>query len=194
MTPDEEVKMLNEDHEIWKQAHEHARKCSVPNICDVPGIDIDSQLEQIIMNYRSLSNMNAYKMTTFSSTAPLYVDGDRSIPMCTTDDELAKLWVLQINEKLQSSRDGVIYELIKQSSTKGDLQARLNGMYSARCIDMYIDPVIGERDKQIAGMHYIGVVVSHYNSERTNNLKHVKHCEAMFNSLRSTSYEEEDQN
>lgn len=184
MTPEEEVKMLNEDHEIWKQSKGISSRITTPNICDVGGIDLDTQLEQIIMNYRSLGNINAYKTTTFSSTAPLYVDGDCSIPLCTTDDELAKLWVLQINERLQNSRDSVIRELIKQSSTKGDLQARLDGMYSARCIDMYIDPIIGERDKQISGMHYIGVVISHYNSERTNNLKHAKHCETMFNSLK----------
>lgn len=181
MTPEEEVKMMNEDHEIWKRSRELARKASTPNICDVSGIDLDTQLEQIIMNYRSMTNLNQYgRYTPFSAAAPLFLNPDRKTLLCTTDNRLAQLWVFQINEKLQQSRDGVIAELIKQSSTKEDIERRLDGMFSARCIDMSIDPVIGDKDKEIAGMHYIGVIISHYRSERNGNYDAARECETAF--------------
>ena len=188
MTPEEEVKMMNEDHEIWKQSQEQAKRVANlydPNICDIPGIDIDLQLEQIIMNYRALSNLNQYKYTPFSATAPLYLNPERKTLLCTTDDRLAQLWVFQINEKLQKSREAVIEELVKQSSSKEDLERRLEGVFSARCIDMSIDPCIGDRDHEIAGLHYIGIIVSHYYSERNGIYDAVKECEEVFLSGKS---------
>jgi hypothetical protein len=170
----------------YHNSREIARKISTPNICNVSCIDLDTQLEQIIMNYRSMANLNRYgRYTPFSAAAPLFLNPDRKTLLCTTDDSLAQLWVFQINEKLQQSRDGVIAELTKQSSSKEDLANRLDGMFSARCVDMSIDPFIGEKDKAIAGMHYIGVIISHYNSERNGICDAVKDCESAFLSGRS---------
>lgn len=177
MTPEEEeVKMLNEDHEIWKQSHNHAQKCSVPNICDVPGIEMDEQLEEIILNWRGLSKYNPNRYQTFAGASVLYVNRKNSTPLCTTDDHLARLWVSQINERLQTARENAISEL--NSHNKSTV-----GLFSARCVDMNIDPITGDRDTAIAGMHYIGVVISYYNAERDNNYVNAKECECTFNSM-----------
>ena len=176
MTPEEEVKMLNEDHEIWKQSREHARKCSVPDICDVPGIEMDEQLEEIILNWRGLSKYNPNRYQTFAGASVLYINRKSAIPLCTTDEHLARLWISQINERLQTARENAISEL--NSHNKSTV-----GLFSARCVDMHIDPIIGDRDISIAGMHYIGVVVSYYNAERDNNYAHAKECEYTYNSM-----------
>ena len=181
--PSEEVTMLNEDHEVWKQAQKQAHSTLyTKNIADVEGIDLDKQLNDIIEHFKLISSINRYKRTTFASTAPLYMSVERNIPLCTTDDRLAKLWVFQINEILQKVREQVLTVLREQHKNQTNYEKVLDELYSARCVDIVIDPFIGDEDHSIRGMHYLGVVVSHYNSERTGNYVNAKLCEDIYES------------
>ena len=173
MTPEEEVKMLNEDHEIWKKSKEDARKASSINITDFPKMDIYNQLSDILSDWNIHHQDGRYKYSTFSGAAPIYIDRLNNVPLCTTNDHYAKLWVAQINEIIQEIREKTLEELI-------DMDMH---MFSARCVDMYIDLIIGERDNKIAGMHYIGVVISHFGSERNNNYDIARECDACYESM-----------
>ena len=169
---------MQRDFECWKRSKRYAEMIEPKhaNITDMPGIDLDLQLEQIIFDYRAISNLLPNKYTPFSTAVPLYLNLEKKTFLCTANAYFAKLWVDQINEKLQKSREAVIEELIKQSASKEELASLLNGIFSARCVDMSINSHIGDRDPEIANMHYIGVVISHYNSERVNIRDMVKQC------------------
>lgn len=181
MTPEEEVRMMNEDLEIWKRAREMARRPVEGSILDVPGFDLDGQLGSIIATFRALNRMGQYHYTVFSQAAPLYMDGHgQTIPLCTTDDHLAELWVYQINQVLQKSREDAIEHLRITSAHDVEFEKKLEGLFSARCVDMSIDPAIGERDDLIKGMHYIGVIVSYWKAERDGNYDAAKKCEAAY--------------
>ena len=185
MKPEEEAKMLNEDHEIWKHAREMLHRSSEGSILDVPGFDLDGQLGNIIMTFRALNRKSQYHYTAFSQAAPLYLDGHcQTIPLCTTDAHLAELWVYQINQVLQKSREDAIEHLRTTSAHDAEFEQKLEGLFSARCVDMSIDPAIGERDDLIKGMHYIGIIVSYWKAERTGNYDAAKDCEAAYNSLK----------
>ena len=185
MTPEEETRMMNEDHEIWKHTRETACKSVEGSIVAVPEIDLDGQLESIIATFKALNRMNKYHYTVFSQAAPLYLDGHyQTIPLCTTDNRLAELWVRQINQVLQKSREDAIEHLRITSAHDAEFEQKLEGLFSARCVDMSIDPAIGERDDLIKGMHYIGIIVSYWKAERTGNYDAAKSCEAAYAALR----------
>lgn len=181
MTPEEEARMMEEDHEIWKHAREVARKSLEGSILDVPGIDLDGQLANIIMTFRAPDSKSPYHYTTFSQSAPLYLDGcNQTIPLCTTDDYLAELWVYQINQVLQKSREDAIEYLRNTSAHDAEFEQKLEGLFSVRCVDMSIDSAIGERDDLIKGMHYIGVIISYWKAERNGNYDFAMDCEAAY--------------
>lgn len=180
MNNEADAKMINEDTDIWSKA---VGLTDARSILNVPGIDMDVQLEKIIMSFRALNKLNDYRYTPFSYTAPLYLDTEERVPLCTTDKRLAELWVSQINQVLQHSREAAIEYFVKSCESKEELNDKLAGLFTARCVDMFIDHAIGERDPQVKDMHYIGVVVSYWNAERNDNYDAAKKCEAAFNSL-----------
>lgn len=177
----DDAAMIEEDTQVWKETRERLNRTHTKSIIDVPGIDLDEQLADIIMTFRSIGKYNQYKYTTFSATAPLYLNAQsKTTPLCTTDDELAKLWVFQINQALQKSREAAIENLRVHSNNDVDFESKLDGLFSARCVDISIDPAIGERDDLIKGMHYIGVIVSYWRAERNGNYDAAKKCEAAY--------------
>lgn len=177
----DDAAMIEEDTQIWKHAREVARKSVEGSIIDVPGIDLDGQLGNMIMTFRALNRKSQYHYTTFSHSAPLYLDGHhQTIPLCTIDDHLAELWVHQINQALQKSREDAIEHLRTTSAHDAEFEQKLEGLFSARCVDMSIDPAIGERDDLIKGMHYIGIIISYWKAERTGNYDFAMDCEAAY--------------
>lgn len=175
MTPEEEVRMMNEDHEIWKRSKGLGEQ---PKITDYPEMRLEEQLDALVMDWRATSRYDNYKYSVFSKTRTLYIDWKNSIPLCTSDEHLAKLWLYQINSYLLYHRRQALKEIKLSDSID------INSMFSVRCVMLPIDPVEGDTDHEIAGMYYFGLVVSHYNSERNNIRDIAKDCEARFNSLK----------
>ena len=184
MTPEEETKMMNEDHEIWKRSQELARRaCDNRSILKVPGFDIDSQLDTAIQTFKAIARMSNYYRTPFAFTAPLYLQpgGNDNIYLCTTDRNLAQKWTDEINVRLQKSREAAIEYYRNNSSSEEEFESNLNGLFSARCVIMSIDKHISECDPEISSMNYIGVVISWWKSERDLIYDKAKECECLYN-------------
>ena len=181
MTPEEEVKMLNEDHEIWKKTKGFNKDVKVfrgfANILDLPDIHFNEQLNMMIEEFRTLNGPNPFKESVFSFTRPLFAHFVERIPLCTTDEDLAKRWLFQINATLLNSRVKASNELRAHNPDK------LDTMYSVRCVLLPIDPIEGDEDEEIRGMYYFGLIVSHYMSERKDIKAHAETCEILYNTL-----------
>ena len=153
MTAEEEAKMLNEDHEIWSSVKFDAHRI------DLSKIDhIDEQLYSLI-DYFHKSGIHEHKYTPFCMTAPLYIDKLKSIPMVFEDAEIAEEVVRQMNARLTDCRLRAINALIETSHSKEEIDSKIDGLFSVRCVDMPI-PKFGDKI-----YHCIGLIVSHYNSE-----------------------------
>lgn len=174
MTPEEEAKMLNEDHECWKEAKGY----KTADITRYPHMRFPEQLDALIMDWKATSKYDNFKYSVFSKSRTLYIDWKNNIPLCTTDENNARLWLHQINKALLHSRRQALKEIKLSDSID------INSMFSIRCVMLPIDPVEGDVDHEIAGMYYFGLVVSHYNSERNNIRDIAKDCESKFNSLK----------
>ena len=181
MTPEEEAKMMNEDHEIWKKSKRI--KNHNKDITKLKMMQFNNQLEELVMAFRATSNLNRNKYSVFAHSCPLFIDWEKRIPLCTTDEYLARHWLFCINQELLRQRTAVV-NLINEKGNGSDLSS----MFSARCIMLPIDPAEGDVDVQISGMYYFGLIISHYDSERKNNYDIATDCECYYN---SGEYDEE---
>lgn len=174
MTPEEEAKMLNEDHEIWKEAKGY----KTADITRYPYMRFPEQLDALIMDWKATSKYDNFKYSVFSKSRTLYIDWKNNIPLCTTDENNARLWLHQINKALFHSR----HQALKEIKLSGSID--IDSMFSIRCVMIPIDLYEGDKDHEIAGMYYFGLVVSHYNSERNRNYDIAKDCDYKFASMK----------
>lgn len=174
MTPEEEAKMLNEDHECWKEAKGY----KTADITTYPHMRLREQLDALIMDWKATSKYDNFKYSVFSKSRTLYIDWKNNIPLCTTDENNARLWLQQINNVLLHSR----LQAVKDVRMSDSLD--LDTLFSIRCVMIPIDLYEGDVDHEIAGMYYFGLVVSHFNSERNRNYDTAKDCDCIFASMK----------
>ena len=172
MTPEEEANMLNDDLKCWKRA----KGFHVSDITDCKTMNIMEQLDVLIMDWKSMLKYNTYNKTVFSMTRPLYIDWENRVPLCTKDEEHAKLWLFQINKFLSEAKK----RFINDHKTNN---IDYNKIYTIRCVSIDVNPIEGDWDKSIAGVHYFGLIVSHYGSERNNIDTITKQCDDLFHAI-----------
>ena len=173
MTTEEEINMLNEDHEIWKKSH----GINTADITNYTEMCFKEQLDALIVDWKATSNYDNYKYTVFSKSRTLYIDWKNSIPLCTKDEHNARLWLQQINNALLHSRQQVVKEIKMLQNID------IDNMFSVRCVMIPIDLYEGDVDHEIAGMYYFGLVVSHYMSERNSVNTAAELCDKKYESL-----------
>lgn len=181
MSPEEEAKLINDDHEIWKETVSQTNKIKSyrnnKSIIDVPSMQFDEQLDSLIYDFRATYKMNEFKYSTFSATRPLFINFKNRIPLCTSNEEYAKQWLTQINLRLLASRQQAVNDL-KQHDPDS-----IKSMFSVRCVIMPIDVFEGDVDPEIRGIHYFGLVISHYNSERVDIIESSELCDQEYQDL-----------